>query len=165
MRPKTHCCYCGNPLTRKHWEDRLRLFCEHCRQPIYENPIPATCVVVTDANRRLMLVRRSVAPKIGHWCLPGGFMELGETPREAALRELTEETGIAGRIDRLLGVLSNPSDQYHTVLMVGYRVRSYSGSPIPGDDASEVRWFAGGDLPEIAFSSHRKFVEMVYHQR
>ena len=120
----------------------MRPFCEGCREPVYENPVPVTCVVVTDPGNRLLLVRRSVAPKIGLWCLPGGFMELGETPEEAALRELAEETGLSGTIDRLLGVLTTPSDQYHTVLMVGYRVGAYTGRVVAGDDAS-----GGGLVP------------------
>jgi len=162
MREKTHCCYCGSRLIQKVSDGRLRLFCEQCREPIYENPIPATCLVVVDHRERLLLVKRSVEPKKGFWCLPGGFMELGETPSEAALRELHEETGLSGQIDRLLDVTSNPSDQYHTVLMVGYLVKTFIGDPVAGDDASDIAWFGIEDLPDIAFASHRKFIETVY---
>ncbi len=63
-------------------------------------------------------------------------MELGETPEEAALRELKEETNLIGHIRMLLGVTSNHSDKYNTVLMVGYLVESYIGTPKAGDDAS-----------------------------
>lgn len=160
MQDKTHCHYCGDRLAQKVCDGRLRLFCNQCRTPLYENPIPATCLVVADQHRRLLLVRRNVAPKIGEWCLPGGYMELGETPEEAALRELTEETGLSGTIDRLIGVVSNPSDLYHTVLMVGYLVTAFKGTPIPGDDASHVAWFADSDRPAVAFRSHRHFIKI-----
>ena len=139
----------------------MRLFCDRCSAPNYENPIPATCTVVVDPQSRLLLVQRKVAPKQGLWCLPGGFMELDETPEAGALRELAEETGLTGQIDRLLGVFSNPSDQYRTVLMIGYLVRSYRGAMIAGDDASDIAWFDSRKLPEVAFSSHRKFIGMV----
>src|SRR6056297_40444 len=43
---KQFCHYCGGPLTRKHWEGRSRLFCPCCHEAIYENPVPATAVVV-----------------------------------------------------------------------------------------------------------------------
>ena len=162
MREKKYCPYCGTGLVEKFCEGALRRYCNRCNEPIYENPIPATCMVVVDNKDRVLLVKRSVEPKKGFWCLPGGFMELGETPEKAALRELKEETGLAGRIDMLLGVSSNPSAQYHTVLMVGFLVKSYSGSLIAGDDAIDTAYFHYNELPEIAFESHASFIRMYY---
>ena len=103
MQTKTHCPFCGNPLIKKVLEGQQRLFCGQCSVPLYENPIPATCTVVVDGDRQILLVKRSIEPKSGQWCLPGGFMELGEKPEQAALRELKEETGLSGRIEKLLG--------------------------------------------------------------
>jgi ADP-ribose pyrophosphatase YjhB (NUDIX family) len=140
--------------------DHERLFCKKCNQPLYENPVPASCLVVVDKNGEILLVKRSVDPKKGFWCLPGGFMELGETPELAALRELKEETGLSGKIEMLLGVNSNNSPQYNTVLMVGYLVKNYSGTHKAGDDASELAYFHINDLPEIAFESHKSFIRI-----
>jgi ADP-ribose pyrophosphatase YjhB (NUDIX family) len=162
MRKKTFCPYCGTRLTEKICEGSLRLFCEHCDEPIYENPIPASCLVVVDNRNRVLLVKRSVEPKKGFWCLPGGFMELGESPETAALRELKEETGLWGRIEMLLGVSSNPSALYHTVLMVGYLIRQYTGTLMAGDDADDAVYFSYDELPEIAFESHERFIRMYY---
>ena len=162
MRKKTFCPYCGTRLTEKICEGSPRLFCEHCDEPIYENPIPASCLVVVDNMNRVLLVKRNVEPKKGFWCLPGGFMELGESPEKAALRELEEETGLLGRIEMLLGVSSNPSAQYHTVLMVGYLIRQYTGTLIAGDDADDAVYFHYDELPEIAFESHERFIRMYY---
>ncbi|MBW2406030.1 MAG: NUDIX domain-containing protein [Deltaproteobacteria bacterium] len=162
MRGKRYCPYCGIGLIDKFCEGALRRFCNRCNEPIYENPLPATCLVVVDAEDRVLLVKRSVDPKKGFWCLPGGFMELGETPEQAALRELKEETGLAGKIDMLLGVLTNPSALYHTVLIVGYLVKSYSGSLIAGGDANDTALFHMNELPEIAFESHASFIRMYY---
>lgn len=159
MQPKTHCPYCGNRLVETKWEGILRLFCRQCREPIYENPVPATSLVVVDAAGDLLLVKRSVEPKVGYWCLPGGFIELGEKPDKAALRELAEETGLTGEIDRLIGVTTNHSDRYHSVLLVGYLVTRYTGEAVAGDDASELAFFSPGNLPEIAFDSHRYFID------
>jgi len=164
MRKKTYCHFCAAALTEKFMEGRNRLFCERCNSPIYENPIPASCLVVPDAEERILLVKRSVDPKKGMWCLPGGFMELGETPEASALRELKEETGLSGQIGRLLGVVSTPNAQYDTVLMLGYSVKEYSGILIAGDDASDVGYFQADELPEIAFDSHKKFIRTYYQQ-
>ncbi len=162
MQNKTHCHFCGTALISKNYEGAVRLFCTACNAPIYENPIPASCLVLIDSQDRVLLVKRSVDPKKGFWCLPGGFMELGETPEQSALRELKEETGLSGRIQLLLGVTSNTSPQYHTVLMVGYLIKEYSGLLEPGDDALEAAYFSYDELPEIAFHSHLKFIRMYY---
>ena len=89
-------------------------------------------------------------------------MELGETPEHAALRELKEETGLSGQIQMLLGVTSNTSSQYHTVLMVGYLIKKYSGVLEPGVDASDAAYFNYEEIPEVAFQSHMKFIRIYY---
>ncbi len=141
-------------------EGRDRLFCRPCNTPLYENPVPASALVVVDDKEAILLVRRSVDPKKGLWCLPGGFMELGETPEECALRELVEETGLTGKIHDFMGVTVSRSDLYASVLLMGYIVRSFSGELCPGDDAEQAAFFAPDALPELAFDSHRRFVRI-----
>jgi len=158
MQPKTHCHFCGHQLTNKHIEGRLRLFCPRCRQPIYENPVPATCLIVADDSTHILLVKRKVEPQMGQWCLPGGFIELDEMPDAAALRELKEETGLTGAIDTLWGVRTSNATFYHSVLIICYLVRRFTGRPVPGDDAAEVHWFNRDQCPELAFKSHHHFL-------
>ena len=162
MRKKTNCHYCGEMLAEKVYEERPRLFCGHCNEIFYENPVPATCIVTIDETERVLLVKRNVEPKKGFWCLPGGFVELGENPDGGALRELKEETGLEGKIEMLIGVTSSPNSQYDTVLMIGYLVKSYSGLLCTGYDASEAEWFNYKELPEIAFNSHLMFIRIYY---
>jgi ADP-ribose pyrophosphatase YjhB (NUDIX family) len=161
IRAISFCHYCSNRLTTKTLDGTERLFCPACGTPIYRNPVPANCVVVVDPNDQLLLVKRNVEPKIGHWCLPGGFMELHEGPEASALRELREETGLVGEEVCLLGVTTSPSSHYDTILMIGYLVNQFSGDILAGDDASDVRWFSLDQLPEITFDSHIRFVQQV----
>jgi ADP-ribose pyrophosphatase YjhB (NUDIX family) len=159
MQKKRYCPYCGKRLGEKHIEGRMRLYCDACSRPIYENPIPATCIIVADPCDRVVLVKRSIPPKKGEWCLPGGFIEMGESPGSGATRELLEETGLAGEIESLLGIRHAHSDQYHSIIMVGYLVRNFEGALVAGDDASDARWFPIDRLPPVAFDSHRAFIQ------
>ncbi|MBS3756220.1 MAG: NUDIX domain-containing protein [Desulfobacterales bacterium] len=160
MKKKSFCPYCGRHLAEKLVEGRMRDYCSTCAVPLYENPVPATCIVAVDKKSRVLLVKRNIEPKIGYWCLPGGFLETDETPEQGALRELSEETGICGKIDMLLGVMTNGGTVYETILMIGFLVRSFSGTPTAGDDAGDVGWFDPDRLPEIAFDSHTSFIQI-----
>ncbi len=162
MRQKNHCHFCGAPLQRKWVEGRRRLYCDGCRSTIYENPLPATCVLVVNPREQVLLVQRSVDPRKGEWCLPGGFIEIGESPEAGALRELAEETGLAGTIECLLGVCGTPSAYYDSILMVGYLVRQFHGDLVAGDDAQQAAWFDHEQLPPIAFDSHAFFIRKFF---
>ena len=89
-------------------------------------------------------------------------MEHGETPEQAALRELSEETGLSGRIDTLIGVTTSPGTLYPSVLLVAYLITNYSGTPQPGDDADDLVFFARHQLPDIAFDTHHSFIRLYY---
>jgi len=159
LEAKTYCPFCGRPADKLEWEGLPRRYCHRCRLPLYDNPVPAVCAVVCDGDHRVLLVQRKIPPRRGEWCLPGGFMELGETPEAAVLRELAEETGLRGAVDQLLGLKATPNRIYHTVLVAGYRVTPLNRQLKAGDDAMAVRWFRLQELPPIAFESHRLFIQ------
>lgn len=160
---KVYCPYCGSRTEYRFAEGAERSFCTLCNRILYENPVPATCVVVCQ-NSRILLVKRKFPPKAGEWCLPGGFMELKEQPAAAALRELEEETGIQGRITRFLGAIATPGAIYSGLLILGYAAEIVNGTPTAGDDASEVAWFAQNEFPAVAFDSHAEFIRRLREQ-
>ena len=92
-------------------------------------------------------------------------MELDETPETAVLRELLEETGLAGQVTGLIGLKAAPNRIYHTVLVAGYRVAPLSAAIHAGDDAMAVRWFHRQEMPPIAFGSHRAFIRCALNNR
>lgn len=162
MKKKQFCPYCRHKLTEKIIEDRLRLYCTQCRSPIYENPIPATAAVYFNENHEVLLVRRKVDPKKGEWCLPGGFVELEETPEQCCVRELKEETNLNGEIRNLMGVYLSDSPVYKSVLVIGYLLNRVDGQIRAGDDSDEVDFFSLDHLPAIAFMSHRSLIRDAY---
>jgi 8-oxo-dGTP diphosphatase len=152
------CAKCGGSLARRLIEDRERLVCEGCGFVLYVNPRPATCAVVVDEDR-VMLVRRGVEPRLGYWDLPGGFLERGEHPAEGLRRELREETGLEIEILEPLGFyLDTYPEPGETTLNLYYIARIAGGEPTPGSDVAEIRWFPRDALPphdEIAFANNR----------
>ena len=131
-----------------------------CGTVFYQNPLPAAGALVLDDQRRVLLVRRKYPPNEGMWCLPIGFAETGETIAEAALRELHEETGVAGRVMRLIDVDSSHGEFYGDVLVVTFEVEKLLGMERPGDDAEEVDYFPLDRLPLLAFPHNEKAIRL-----
>jgi thiamine-phosphate diphosphorylase len=156
---KIFCPNCGKKLQKRRLEDRERGFCPVCRVVHYENPVPATAVVIFNERNELLLVRRAVEPGKGKWCLPGGFQELGETPEQCALRELKEETGLAGRVQELIALEMGFNPTAREVLVAGYRALVCGGELLAGDDAAAAAFFPLDGLPELAFQSHARIIE------
>jgi thiamine-phosphate pyrophosphorylase len=154
----SHCPRCGHLLEKRRLENTERGFCPACKVPVYENPVPATAVMVFNDRGELLLVQRGQEPGKGKWCLPGGFQETGETPEQCALRELHEETGIAGRVEGLIAMEMSPNPLVREVLVIGYRVGAVGGALKAGDDALDAAYFPLGKLPEIAFASHARLI-------
>ncbi len=155
---KQFCYYCGGPLTQKFFEERDRLYCLQCDRPIYENPIPATAAVVMNEKNQVLLARRTVEPKAGQWCLPGGFLEMGESPECGCLRELKEETNLEGDIGRWAGNVLSESPVYRWVLVLGYTIKNARGELRAGDDCDRAEFFDTRTMPPIAFRSHRRIL-------
>ncbi|MBN1886205.1 MAG: NUDIX hydrolase [Candidatus Krumholzibacteriota bacterium] len=160
MVEKRFCPFCGERLSTKTNEGRVRLWCGAESRFVYENPVPAATGIVRDESGRILLVRRNREPRAGMWSLPGGFVEHGESPAEAAERELEEETGLHVLGAGLLDVIYEESEFYGTsLLIIGYRFDSWTGTPTAGDDASEVGFFDPGAMPPLAFRSHLALVD------
>jgi 8-oxo-dGTP diphosphatase len=118
-----------------------------------KTPALTTDCVIFDPEARVLLVRRSHAPYVGCYALPGGFVEIGETVEQACRREAQEETGIEVGELRLVGVYSDPhrDPRGHTV-SVAYGTELFSAiTPRSGSDAASAEWVADWREHELAF--------------
>lgn len=142
--------------------------CPSCDERFWANPKPCAGALV-EHRGEVLLIRRAFDPWDGHWDIPGGFVEFGEHPEDAAQRELLEETGLTAPITGLIGMwmddydmgdLDDPSDAlslcniYYVAVIPDDAER-----PTPALDpkeASEYAWFGPHNLPSpIGFPSHQ----------
>lgn len=151
---KPFCPRCGDRVAMLVRYGALRPVCPACGFVQFANPRVAAVVFLADGDR-VLLVKRSVPPEQGRWALAAGFVEFGEPPEAAALREMKEETGLDIVIERMLGLSFNAADK---VIVILYQARSLGGTLAGGDDVEEARWFTRDELPELAFESTRSAV-------
>jgi 8-oxo-dGTP diphosphatase len=117
-----------------------------------KTPLLSVDAVLFDTQGRLLLVRRKYPPYQGQFALPGGFVDVGETVEHAVLRELREETGIEGHIERLVGVYSDPArDPRRHNVSVAFLIAPTSQMPVGGDDAETASFEVYGPEVELAF--------------
>ena len=111
-------------------------------------------IVVEDGA--VLLIRRRNPPFAGHYALPGGFVDYGETVEAAVAREVEEETGLRTHVGRLVGVYSDPNrdPRGHTV-SVAFVLYRRGGSLAGADDADDARFFRLEALPPLAFDHAR----------
>jgi ADP-ribose pyrophosphatase YjhB (NUDIX family) len=91
--------------------------------------------------------------------MPAGFVDAGEDPAKAAMRECLEETGLVVSITGLLDVLFGQEHTRGAHIVIFYKAEIVSGELIPGDDVDMVQFFARDHLPPLAFSTTQRILE------
>ncbi|VFM96709.1 MAG: ADP-ribose pyrophosphatase YjhB, NUDIX family [Candidatus Kentron sp. G] len=128
---------------------------EELHAPLFSRPTPLSCGegAVIDDNGNILLMQR---PDSGLWILPGGLLEVGETPAEGVAREVLEETGVECAIIDLVGLFHIDFDVAcfpHEIYVFTFLCKR-PGPPTPAaplphpDEVSDVGWFAENALPE-----------------
>ena len=154
--PVNYCLRCGHALEDRLVFGRMRRACPECSFVFFQEPKVAAGALI-EWGGAVLLVRRSVDPRSGAWALPAGYMEIDEGPVTAAIRECFEETGLIVRITGLFAVYHIANDPRGAGVLILYRAIPESGKLRPGDDASEVAYFAPDEIPgDIAFASTRR---------
>ena len=121
-----------------------------------DRPLVGVGAIIVE-NDRVVLVKRGHPPLAGEWSIPGGVMELGETVREAAMREAQEETSLVVEPVELLGVFDRvvrdevEKVRYHFVL-IDFLCRRVSGELKAADDAAEAHWFHWEEICKLPLS-------------
>ncbi len=109
----------------------------------FERPSVTVDIILTYKGK-LLLIKRGGHPALGKYAMPGGFVEMTETVEHAAVRELTEETGISSVAVRQLRVWSQPDRDPRTRIITVAFAATFTGdvqAAHAGDDADDAGWF------------------------
>ena len=156
MKKLIYCSQCGHKNSFSAIDGNTRYHCSKCKTIHYQNPKP-TATLIVPKNNQILFVRRAFEPAKGCWSLPGGFLELGETLEEGALRELKEETNLKGEVSKLLCTCSHFNSIFGDVLLIGLQIKIENWDDLKaGDDAYDATFFDINKCPELAFECHQK---------
>jgi ADP-ribose pyrophosphatase YjhB (NUDIX family) len=102
---------------------------------------------------KILLVRER---SDGRWTLPGGWADVGDTPAEAVVREIREESGYESRATKLLAVLDRSRHGHPThlnhIFKIFLRCEVTGGSPTTSHEIVEVDWFGEGEIPDLSLT-------------
>lgn len=151
------CPTCASPLSSRSIEGRLLRACSDCDFVFWNNPKPVASAIV-ECEHKVLMARRASRPLKDYWCLPGGYVDYGEEPHAAAIREMKEETGFVIQIERLVGVYLIDNDPRGVNIDSIYAGRLVAGAPRPNEEVSELAYFGAEELPELVAYKHREAI-------
>lgn len=152
------CPVCGGKLSQELREGRRALVCGSCAYS-FVLVVPGVAVAIVE-DGRILLVRRRYTRTAGLWCIPQGKVELDEDLRDAARREILEETGLEVRLGELLFVSSSFAVPGRPVLAVWFAADVTGGELKAGDEVTELRYVPlEGTTPDLAFEDDKLVIE------
>ena len=148
------CPECAGPLTVTQSDDGPRLVCSN-RHVFYQNPHTAAAAVII-RDHKVLMIRRRQNPFKDLWDFPGGFVNWGEDPKTAIIREAREELGITFIPDKVFGAYHDwyPYAGLITSVNAVYYIGTMTGELRPNPEVTDPTWFPLTALPtDLSFDS------------
>jgi 8-oxo-dGTP diphosphatase len=122
----------------------------------YQNPVPAVDLIIEIEGKGLVLIERRNPPP--GWALPGGFVEVGETLEQAAVREAKEETCLDVELLGQFHTYSDPKRDPRMHCISTVFVARATGTPKAEDDAKACAIYPKDQLPDVLAFDHRRIL-------
>lgn len=152
-----YCPRCGAQVVSAERFGRMRPVCPDCGWIYFADPKVAAAALV-ERDGQVLLVRRANDPQRGLWTLPAGFVDAGEDPAQAVVRECLEETGLEVRVTGLLDVLYGLEHARGAHILIVYCAEALSGDLVARDDVDRAGFFDRKHLPVLAFETTKKIL-------
>lgn len=160
-----YCLQCGHQAEHKipDGDNRPRIVCNHCGYIHYQNPT-IICGMLAIHENKVLLCKRAIEPQYGLWTLPAGFMEIGETVEQGALRETLEEAEATANNLHLYCMYDIPT--IGQVYML-YIANLHEGTFGAGIESLECALFSEEEIPwdKIAFDSSARTLRHYFADR
>jgi len=160
-----YCSACGAEVVLKipEADNRHRHVCIRCNTIHYSNPKIVTGCIPTWQDR-ILLCKRAIEPRYGLWTLPAGYMEIGESTVQAAMRETFEEANARVEIQDLYMVIHLP---YVNQVYLMYRSQLLEEEYSSGEESLEVQLYREEEIPWdlLAFPAIRETLKFYYQDR
>jgi len=156
---KTHYCFqCGTQLEIRMRDNREREICPACDW-VYYAQLKVGAAVLIEQDGKLLLLKRNHEPWTGTWMVPAGYVEVDEDPKDAAIREVREETGLEVEIGELHNVYYFDDDPRGNGVSFVYKAEKVSGEISLNSESTEARFFRWDEIPpELTFGGHDKMI-------
>ena len=147
LKSASYCQICGYELQDHTLKGKIQPYCPNCKFFLYLDPKVAI-VILIENSKSLLLVKRDIEPYIDHWSFPSGYVDRGENTKDAAIREIKEETCLDIKITQLQGVYSGKG----SVVIIVYKAIALDiNKGKAGEEVKEIKWFPVNNLPSLPF--------------
>jgi ADP-ribose pyrophosphatase YjhB (NUDIX family) len=142
-----YCLECGTSLDFRLLDGRNREVCGKCGW-VYYPQLKVGVGVLVERDGRLLLLQRAHEPWKGMWNLPAGYVEVDENPRDAAMREVLEESGLDIEVGELFRMYYFDDDPRGNGIMLVYKAKSVNGELKINAEVNSARFFLRQDIPD-----------------
>lgn len=153
------CPNCATPLNIKQLEQRTRRYCPECGYVHYQQLKVGVGAYILH-NGCLLLIQRTNEPFARHWNLPAGYVEVDESPRQAIIREVAEETGLHVEVIRVSDVFFFSDDPRGNGILIVYECVQTGGDLSESSEAILPTYFSSDAIPgELARGGHDQAIK------
>ena len=154
-----YCFHCGTVLASRLLDHREREACPNCGWVHYEQ-LKVGAAVIVEKDDKLLLVQRNHEPWKGSWMMPAGYVEVDEHPRDAARREVLEETGLVVELSDLIDIYFFTDDPRGNGVSFVYRAEKVSGEVKLNSESIDANYYAWNEIPSyLTRGGHDKMIQ------